>query len=46
MSVIAHAKAVHGVSFDPHAPSRLLTYSEDGVIKVGPCLRDQGSHSH
>ncbi|KAL6067851.1 GATOR complex protein MIOS [Balamuthia mandrillaris] len=33
-SVIAHSKAVHGVSFDPFKDDRLFTFSEDGVIKI------------
>ena len=33
-SVVAHAKSVHGVSFDPFKPERLVTFSEDGIIKL------------
>jgi hypothetical protein len=30
-SVLAHSKAVHGVSFDPFNDKRLSTFSEDGT---------------
>jgi WD40 repeat protein len=33
-SVVAHAKSVHGVSFDPFDTFRLITYSEDGLVKI------------
>ncbi|ELR22091.1 uncharacterized protein ACA1_158870 [Acanthamoeba castellanii str. Neff] len=32
-SVLAHSKAVHGVSFDPFNDKRLSTFSEDGTSK-------------
>jgi WD40 repeat protein len=32
-SIVAHAKSVLGVSFDPFNTNRLLTFSEDGIIK-------------
>lgn len=33
-SVVAHSKSVHGVKFDPFFPTRLATFSEDGIIKL------------
>lgn len=33
-SVVAHAKAVSGVSFDTFDPNRLATFSEDGIVKI------------
>src|SRR5690242_20462502 len=33
-SVVAHSKSVHGVSFDPFNANRLMTFSEDGLVKL------------
>ena len=33
-SVIAHSRSINGVSFDPFNDGRLLTFSEDGIIKL------------
>ena len=33
-SVVAHARGVHGVTFDPFHERRLATYSEDGIVKL------------
>jgi WD40 repeat protein len=33
-SVVAHTKAVYGVTFDRFRPQRLATFSEDNVIKI------------
>ena len=33
-SVVAHSRAVNGVSFDPFHEHRLLTFSDDGIIKL------------
>ena len=33
-SVIAHSRSVNGVNFDPFNDSRILTFSEDGIIKL------------
>lgn len=33
-SVVAHTKAVYGVTFDPSHPHRLATFSDDSVIKI------------
>lgn len=33
-SVVAHSKAVLGVTFDPFHDDRLCTFSEDGIVKL------------
>lgn len=33
-SVVAHSRAVNGVSFDPFHNERLASFSEDGIVKL------------